>query len=262
MSNSYNRWSKLAGLPQESEGLLSESVDHQNDETEVRNIVREQIQTMLSEGLLTEAKASREQGKAIQRVLSNIMSRNPEFKPLDIDGVYGPKTRDAVVAFQKSLGLTPDGIVGRGTLGKMFDIMQDKISAPGNPMADADMDLVAALPDPNEGIVFGYKLADSPSRAPAPEPAEEEKMSNDKFVDFMKDLGMPLNTAQLKRLEGDGPEAVVGDLAPGARQKVGQGLEVLQKKELDLDMTSIGPESPYDIVNLDEDIYEDIFEEA
>ena len=33
-----------------------------------------------------------------------------------IDGVYGNQTRDAVTAFQKSVGLTPDGIAGSKTL--------------------------------------------------------------------------------------------------------------------------------------------------
>ena len=33
-----------------------------------------------------------------------------------VDGVYGKQTRDAVVAFQKSVGLTPDGIAGSKTL--------------------------------------------------------------------------------------------------------------------------------------------------
>ena len=33
-----------------------------------------------------------------------------------IDGIYGDRTRDAVTAFQRSVGLTPDGIAGSKTL--------------------------------------------------------------------------------------------------------------------------------------------------
>ena len=37
------------------------------------------------------------------------------FNPGKIDGVFGPLTRAAVLAFQKSKGLVQDGIVGRKT---------------------------------------------------------------------------------------------------------------------------------------------------
>jgi D-alanyl-D-alanine carboxypeptidase (penicillin-binding protein 5/6) len=38
------------------------------------------------------------------------------FDPGPVDGIFGPKTLRAAVAFQKSKGLSPDGIVGRQTL--------------------------------------------------------------------------------------------------------------------------------------------------
>ena len=37
------------------------------------------------------------------------------------DGDFGPKTKLAVVAFQKRKGLHPDGIVGRGTWATLAD---------------------------------------------------------------------------------------------------------------------------------------------
>ncbi len=37
------------------------------------------------------------------------------FNPGKIDGIFGPLTRSAVLAFQKSKGLVQDGIVGRKT---------------------------------------------------------------------------------------------------------------------------------------------------
>lgn len=48
---------------------------------------------------------------AVQKRL-NELGQDP---PLTTDGVYGPKTRAAVIAFQQSKGLTPDGIVGPKT---------------------------------------------------------------------------------------------------------------------------------------------------
>jgi hypothetical protein len=38
---------------------------------------------------------------------------------LTIDGEFGPRTLAAVVAFQRDHGLTPDGVVGKGTWGKL-----------------------------------------------------------------------------------------------------------------------------------------------
>tara|TARA_Y100000592_G_C5442154_1_gene304024 strand:- start:617 stop:1408 length:792 start_codon:yes stop_codon:yes gene_type:complete len=262
MPNSYNRWSKLAGLPQESEGLLSESVDHQNDETEVRNIVREQIQTMLSEGLLTEARASREQGRAIQNVLNNIMVGEEGF-PIEADGLYGPKTRDAVVAFQEEFDIKPvDGIVGPVTLDKMYKKMVEKVNTPGSSTTKLDMKLMSDLPLSGEGVVFGYKLADSPSRAPAPEPAEEEKMSNEQFISLMDKLYPgSLSDSQKAQLRGGEKLADAGieklrqahgDLEPGERDR----LEVTPKGQLDLEMDRLVG-SEFDIVDLDEDIFEE-----
>lgn len=40
---------------------------------------------------------------------------NPEIPYVELDGIFGPGTRAAVEAFQRSEGLTPDGVVGRNT---------------------------------------------------------------------------------------------------------------------------------------------------
>lgn len=37
-----------------------------------------------------------------------------------VDGIFGPKTRKAVVAFQKRMKLTADGIVGPNTWRKLL----------------------------------------------------------------------------------------------------------------------------------------------
>jgi len=34
------------------------------------------------------------------------------FNPGPIDGIFGPRTQNAVIAFQRSRGLVQDGIVG------------------------------------------------------------------------------------------------------------------------------------------------------
>ena len=46
--------------------------------------------------------------------VSKIQSRLKQWGYYDgvVDGIYGTKTRDAVIKFQKKNGLTPDGIAG------------------------------------------------------------------------------------------------------------------------------------------------------
>jgi hypothetical protein len=45
------------------------------------------------------------------------------FAPGPIDGIAGPKTKAAVVAFQKSVGITADGIAGPITKGKLREAL-------------------------------------------------------------------------------------------------------------------------------------------
>ncbi|MBR4307959.1 MAG: peptidoglycan-binding protein [Oscillospiraceae bacterium] len=52
------------------------------------------------------------------RVLSEYI---PEIPPVAEDGIFGPKTRQAVLAFQRFAGLTADGIVGPLTWSALYD---------------------------------------------------------------------------------------------------------------------------------------------
>lgn len=66
-----------------------------------------------------------------QPILSKLGSRSEEVRQIQtrlkswgydvgaIDGVYGQRTRNAVIKFQKGNGLTPDGIAGPSTLAKI-----------------------------------------------------------------------------------------------------------------------------------------------
>lgn len=53
-------------------------------------------------------------GSEVTRIQQEL--KNLRFYNGDIDGIYGSRTRDAVTAFQRSVGLTPDGIAGSKTL--------------------------------------------------------------------------------------------------------------------------------------------------
>ena len=39
---------------------------------------------------------------------------------IEVDGDFGPKTKEAVMKFQESYGLTKDGIIGKKTWGKLY----------------------------------------------------------------------------------------------------------------------------------------------
>ena len=56
---------------------------------------------------------------SIQRIQMELEARG--FYTGDIDGSFGPATETAVKAFQKSVGLSVDGIVGKKTLAKLAD---------------------------------------------------------------------------------------------------------------------------------------------
>ena len=66
---------------------------------------------------------SRGQDVITLQYLLNVISRYyPNIPSLTQDGIFGSGTRQAVIAFQQSLGLDPDGIVGPRTWQELYDI--------------------------------------------------------------------------------------------------------------------------------------------
>ena len=53
--------------------------------------------------------------KELQGYLNIAADRYPNINKLNVDGIFGPKTKAAVIEFQKLNDLTPDGIVGTNT---------------------------------------------------------------------------------------------------------------------------------------------------
>lgn len=97
--------------------------------------------TVLKEG------ATGDPVRIVQYYLDIIAYFNQTIPLIDMDGVFGPQTTDAVKSFQRFYGLTVDGIVGTQTWNKLSEIYNN---------------LVASLPTGYEGqragIYPGYIL--------------------------------------------------------------------------------------------------------
>ncbi|MGL5084634.1 MAG: peptidoglycan-binding domain-containing protein, partial [Clostridium sp.] len=46
---------------------------------------------------------------------------------ISVDGIFGSRTKDAVIQFQKTFGLSPDGLVGNLTWDKLYEIYRSII---------------------------------------------------------------------------------------------------------------------------------------
>ncbi len=68
-----------------------------------------------------------EKVKVLQYFLAVVANFNEEILPINIDGIFGEKTKEAVIAFQKSYGLSPDGVVGELTWDKLWRAYQGVI---------------------------------------------------------------------------------------------------------------------------------------
>jgi peptidoglycan hydrolase-like protein with peptidoglycan-binding domain len=74
----------------------------------------------------------------LQTRLNDLSYRNAQGHALATDGHFGPATRHAVEAFQRDHGLTPDGIVGRGTLSALSQQPDLTRPSPAQPAARND----------------------------------------------------------------------------------------------------------------------------
>ena len=63
---------------------------------------------------------TRDDVRALQEYLLYLSRSIPEIPSLTPDGIYGPETRAAVEAYQRKIGLTPDQIAGKHTVGSLM----------------------------------------------------------------------------------------------------------------------------------------------
>ena len=75
---------------------------------------------------LTESNTYRPEVKAVQELLNRVRLTNHysnKWGKINADGFYGPKTKEAVIAFQKATGIQQTGIVGDQTYKALNDAL-------------------------------------------------------------------------------------------------------------------------------------------
>lgn len=90
--------------------------------------------------------------KTLQLYLQILSYFIPQVPYIEKDGIFGQKTYNAVVAFQKYAGLTADGIVGKNTWNAIISEF-DKISS----MLRKEFSLASTLPAPGYALTTGNR---------------------------------------------------------------------------------------------------------
>ena len=217
MSQDSNRWLKMAGLLNEtvdpSENTLSEAAEPKQDavlvEEKVRKMVRKQIKSILAERA-----ARKEDISYLQGILNTLLGDNT----VAIDGILGPKTANAIAQLQRDAGLEPDGVVGPKTYTAMASALDAKgidselalgelmadvpvigkdglVDAPAAPASDRDLEMPTMNISAGPGAERDEEVAKLALQARGFLDGEE-KMSNQEFIAFMDNIGLPLSDKQ------------------------------------------------------------------
>ena len=88
--------------------------------------------------------------EVLQYYLRYVAQFLPTVPTVEIDGVFGPSTENAVRAFQEAYGLTPDGVVGELTWNRLYNVYLGLIDV----TAYAELDGLA-LPFPGRNLQPG-----------------------------------------------------------------------------------------------------------
>ncbi len=92
--------------------------------------------------------------RILQYFLSVLSAFDPYIPPVTVDGVFGPATQSAVVAFQKINGLTPDGVVGNATWNALYSEYRGTVI---NVFDDNPAFRISLVPAPQETLRIGSR---------------------------------------------------------------------------------------------------------
>ena len=82
-------------------------------------------------GVVLRIGAESEDVRLLQEYLNYIARTYPEIATVDVTGYFGPRTREAVIAFQELSGLAPNGVVGAITWSAITDLYSDLYGGAG-----------------------------------------------------------------------------------------------------------------------------------
>ncbi len=68
--------------------------------------------------------------RVLQYMLALLSQYNQEIPWVSVDGIFGPRTRSAVLSFQQTFGLSPDGVVGPLTWDRLYRTYASIINSP------------------------------------------------------------------------------------------------------------------------------------
>ena len=122
----YNNVKRLSEL--DSEGLLLDEISRQFPETLREGSTGPGVQLL----------------QYFLAIVGEYYDQLPRWQVNQIDGVFGPRTREAVEAYQRMMGLTADGIVGRTTWNTLVSTYQSVLAVQPD---QGFLGEVAGLPD-------------------------------------------------------------------------------------------------------------------
>ena len=122
----YNNVKRLSEL--DSEGLLLDEISRQFPETLREGSTGPGVQLL----------------QYFLAIVGEYYDQLPRWQVNQIDGVFGPRTREAVEAYQRMMGLTVDGIVGRTTWNTLVSTYQSVLAVQPD---QGFLGEVAGLPD-------------------------------------------------------------------------------------------------------------------